>query len=893
MKNIDRLIKAFQLAYPDLHSFEDFGDGYSAGEDSYKREASARMHTVLGGWVEGTEPDLSPSEFVQRLRTVLEGKLEKAGFAPNLTNWRDHEQLFKKLLTNDRDTTRFADLLREVLHDSADDFDPALEQLLDWLEKKKFPANVTKSIPTLLLFYWDPAHHIFIKPDVFDRFLRAVGEKHLGRGKRLSVAEYRRLLEIMSRLSLELAPFRPRDMVDLQSFVFTVSYDAKRLEAALKTEPAEPSPKQSTQRPIEHNMTDEQTDRVFRALQRTKQVILTGPPGTGKTRLATQLMYKLWEENHKDALDTLWDDFHKTAGKFALAIALGMERMALPAAPIEIARNPVVTQWLRRQTSLAKENRDHRVRDELQHYTSPRSKTVNIASKRRKPYVFDNKGDARWYLADPGKIDEFHNASKARDILNEIDKLENIRSNVTVVNFHPSMNYEDFVEGLRPALTEPSAQPTGTPTSAVAHGAAPPTNGGTAGSVQYRLVDGPFRTAVESAFGDPDNLHLLIIDEINRGNLSRIFGELISVLEGSKRARRVAPGAQGDVPPQLRLPSGMTKLDSAADAWQLDPRSIPVRLAYSGRPMVVPENLLVLGTMNTAHRSIALMDFALRRRFHFTYCAPDMTVVKKVAKQRGGDELAKQFEQPIQLFDELNNRVEYLKDREHKIGHSYLIEAVASCAAHESTSVEDAVGEILQNQVIPLLWEYFYSDWPSLKLLLGNKIVKRVETQYDQDEDEYDEVRRKLVAEAMKPDAVYRAVSRHLKVGTGVEGTEGQGDSTTPPPGDQRGIHLAPRRRRDRPHAGRKRVLETAPAEHRGGPVPRLDWRGQRAPTSVARQTAACGDAAPQRAAPPHWDQQIKSTPRRPASRIRRVRGRVRRSVPKMDGAGHEGPCPH
>lgn len=162
------------------------------------------------------------------------------------------------------------------------------------------------------------------------------------------------------------------------------------------------------------------------------------------------------------------------------------------------------------------------------------------------------------------------------------------------------------------------------------------------------------------------NNFILVIDEINRGNISKIFGELITLLEEDKR---------------------LTKENQ-----------IIVKLPYSKEAFCLPPNLYIVGTMNTSDKSIALMDVALRRRFNFKEMMPQHSLLSIV----DGIALDK-------MLEIINKRIEFLYDRDYMIGHAYLINV---------KNIED-IAKVFKNKIIPLLQEYFYDDWEKIGLILG------------------------------------------------------------------------------------------------------------------------------------------------------------------------------
>ena len=182
--------------------------------------------------------------------------------------------------------------------------------------------------------------------------------------------------------------------------------------------------------------------------------------------------------------------------------------------------------------------------------------------------------------------------------------------------------------------------------------------------------------------------YILIIDEINRGNISKIFGELITLIEDSKRLGK--------------------------------DEQVEITLPYSGEKFAVPQNLYIIGTMNTADRSIALMDTALRRRFHFEEMMPNPNLLKDI---KVGEIDIKS------LLETINKRIEYLYDRDHTIGHAYFMslkEKVKDYDANEREKTADEkfieLDNIFRNKIIPLLQEYFYDDWEKIQIVLGDHI---------------------------------------------------------------------------------------------------------------------------------------------------------------------------
>ena len=217
---------------------------------------------------------------------------------------------------------------------------------------------------------------------------------------------------------------------------------------------------------------------------------------------------------------------------------------------------------------------------------------------------------------------------------------------LTRVTFHPSYTYEDFIEGFRP-------------------------DAGGAGGLSLALEDGIFKRVCRAAQANPGRPYLLLIDEINRGNVAKIMGELLTLLERDKR--------------------GLTLI-----------------LPQSKETFSVPLNVFLLGTMNTADRSIKLLDAALRRRFAFLECMPDSELLQGAEV---GDLALDDF------LDELNRRIARFEGREKQVGHSYLL-----VDGQPVDEVEEFAARF-REEILPLLQEYCYDEYATLAKFIGSELV--------------------------------------------------------------------------------------------------------------------------------------------------------------------------
>ncbi|AJY30015.1 AAA domain family protein [Burkholderia thailandensis 34] len=423
------------------------------------------------------------------------------------------------------------------------------------------------------------------------------------------------------------------------------------------------------------------TDVVRQPINR----IYYGPPGTGKTYQLSRLLKREYEQAMTAVSDEEWRE------QFIATRIAGLSWWEGAAAALfDLGGNAKVGQLYEHpfiEAIATAKGRIQNVRqtlwNALQYHTVEESQTVN-AKQRLAPAVFDKASDSVWRLAGEW-------ADSCADL---IETVKAYRAGLptsgavrrySFVTFHQSYGYEEFVEGLRPVLNGDAET----------------------GEIRYEIRAGVFKDLCRRARSAPDQRFAMVIDEINRGNISKIFGELITLIESDKRE-----GAEN---------------------------AVSVTLPYSGESFSVPANVDIIGTMNTADRSLALLDTALRRRFEFVPVMPDARDEPSAPLHGLRVTTGEHVIDIPRMLAAINQRVEALYDRDHCIGHAYFT-ALAQVPDGDERLV--ALQQVFSNRILPLLEEYFFEDWQKIQLVLADNQKQEPARFVTESQDHEDELAR-------------------------------------------------------------------------------------------------------------------------------------------------------
>ncbi len=795
------LIETFQRRLPGFDNFGDSSEDYNSAERDYKIEICALYDDLFRKAPRSLADRDSRIAFAKDLERLFTQPLKAASNKPqNLVGWR-YVDAIRKLDESAKE--RLPELVQALVdeqHPVENRVDHFVRQLSDLVLSSTPDAPLgdaaTRSLTTFFLFVAHPQSHLFIKTREINRFLQAVGQPPMQQGP-LKGSEYRRVLDIAQalRAELEAEGWAPRDMIDVQSFVWvTMAHDADVRDDGER----DAYRVRLTEGAIRYGYVSAGTrgeffpDRYF--------------GGDAESEAAEQFTLVV-----EGAGDTWTTDIRSSgnAGRIRARFGSLFQRLGIESGDWAVIHEVGADTY--------------RMSFERIHEPAP-----ELPATRAKPelnqILYGPPGTGKTYhtinralaILDPDYLDKHDDR---RDLQRRFDELRN-EDRVRFVTFHQSFSYEDFVEGLRAhhdddtqsiryevepgvfrrlvedaTLSREGADSVGVVSSAQAwkisiDGTGPSerrrecfrrgqarigwghvgdlgnqrrpasqqeafdaesaTNQNTLMAFAEGIKVGDLLLCISSAktvqavgvvagdyeFDDSepelwgDYLHtrrvnwlatdldldlvnmnggksftlktvypltrmspaevmglikpaaakappvespyVLIIDEINRGNISRIFGELITLIEPSKRAGRE--------------------------------EALSVHLPYSKKLFSVPDNVYIIGTMNTADRSLTGLDIALRRRFVFEEVAPDPEVLRHITVD--GVNMAT-------LLQVMNRRIEVLLNRDHCIGHSYFLPL-------ERDPSLPALADIFRRQVLPLLQEYFFEDWERVSWVLND-----------------------------------------------------------------------------------------------------------------------------------------------------------------------------
>ena len=379
----------------------------------------------------------------------------------------------------------------------------------------------------------------------------------------------------------------------------------------------------------------------------SNNIILYGPPGTGKTyRLQKEYFDRFTIKETSLSRDQYVESL---VADLTWWQAISIVVLDIGNAKVNDIYNHTIIRIKEKLSS--SRNVKPTIWGQLQSHTMLNCPNVNVID-RSEPLVFNKSSDSIWSidedLLEQSYPEAFEILEKSKEFIPDYNK--SIK-NYEFITFHQSFSYEDFVEGIKPKLDESEKD------------------------ITFEIKDGIFKKLCRKAEADPENNYAIFIDEINRGNVSAIFGELITLIESDKRIG--------------------------------ESNEIKVTLPYSKSEFGVPSNLSIIGTMNTADRSVEALDTALRRRFSFDEIVPNPSLLAGIKFNEFS---------LTDVLHTINERIEVLLDRDHKIGHSYFLQL-------KSGDLE-GLKSVFSDNIVPLLQEYFYHDYEKIALILGEGFIR-------------------------------------------------------------------------------------------------------------------------------------------------------------------------
>ena len=648
---IESYLSNIRTIFPGFVSFRVGSEEFDKEERNYKIK-------LVELWKKNVSQALVDPERAIEAGNALVGLLtrpqEGMEGTQNLLNWRYCTPLAKLPMSA---KGKLAGLVASLINDQnalperIDNFCTDLRALLETelsgkdLEtvQKSWPPT-TRSLTSFFLMMHNPVEHVVIKTREFNRAMKAFSELPIQDGP-LSGKTYTRVQMFLLSLKkgLDEAKIAPRDMIDVQSFIWVgdgKTYKPSETQywtLGANWDGIDLTDQFVTERRWENGYTDQYIERVKQV--KTGDRVAIKSTYTRKNDLPFNAYGETVSCMDIKAIGTVVDnpgDGRNLVVEWGsdfepVTIYLYTYRSTIDR--IDKVKYPKTIEWI--FEGVAQPYAD------VEHYYKMKELEVQPIDKPPVTQPTNTSAKNIIYYGPPGCGKTFK-LGKIKEKYSNTDGSVNYR----FVTFHPSMSYEEFVEGRFPKEND------------VKDG----------GGLSYPVKPGIFKELCDDARKKPGERFALLIDEINRANIAKVFGELITLIETDKRE-----GEEYEV--KLRLP-------------------------YSRDEFSVPANLDIYGAMNSADRSVALLDTALRRRFSFEELIPDPVLLGVI---EGEDiDLGK-------LLDCLNRRIEYLLDREHCLGHAYLMKV----------KTFDDLRLVFTDQLLPLLQEYFHDDWERVALVLS------------------------------------------------------------------------------------------------------------------------------------------------------------------------------
>ena len=687
---LDRLRTAFVARFPNFTAFDSPSDYYDE-EDAYKRSIIAEAKRLVREHSEDGEAELGGA-LLDLVGSKQHNLLGYYKTYHSLAKWRtEHKGKFEAAAGALARSTGASS-------SAAQSFVDAVWPIIEEGQTSK-PYGDSRIFPSLLLALVQPADAIFVRTIPLNNAgTLLLGEKLFG-GNPLTAAEYDRTKELAQAVFVIMRDewmWRPRDLWDVQGFIWVTCQKREVTLASFQSD----------------------TDDGMATMIDSTNLILYGPPGTGKTYATAEHAVRLCGEDVPADRDALMAQFRtlSDAGRIEFVTfhqSTAYEEFVEGLRPTQSTDEDVAGFTLQPEPGIFR-----RIARRAETSTGPGDSGFSIsghqvfkmsigeAANPDDAYLFEEAiaggytllgfEDIDWSDAKYTNRDAIIEAVRERGVMEGGDPTAMSGRVQMPFIFRNWVKHGDIVvvskgNSLFRAIGEVIGDYTFSPREGGDYGhrravrwlwvdrAGVPVNeiyarNFTMKSI-YQLtpadINAPalerYITSQQDAGAGSPEPFVLIIDEINRANISKVFGELITLIEPDKRIGKE--------------------------------NGLKVRLPYSGEIFGVPANLHIIGTMNTADRSIALLDTALRRRFEFRELMPDASLLGTV---EGIDLQA--------LLATINERIEYLFDREHQIGHAYFMRCRTRCD----------VDEVMRHKVIPLLAEYFYEDWAKVAAVLGD-----------------------------------------------------------------------------------------------------------------------------------------------------------------------------